>query len=469
MLQEGACAFVAFFLVACEKGSEDRAQLVVFVDTDATSIAQLGVDRSPAAAIDVVRIEGLEPNGNVFDSVELVVTDPSDFPISFGIRPTAARARMRIRAFSTATTIRSERDGEVAFEPSPRVALERVVDLDIPQSEKAGALVVLSADCFGRPSTFAPESTCIDAGPSRPFDEGILEIDPDEPPVSVIGTSPHGFLSECTLSKPDDERVCIAGGLGVHGSDELSDVSIDVIPLNAAPARLVAVSSFAMDRHEVTVGRFRTFLNETPGFDAPLPTVGVPNTLNRDCTWLGPSDGSHDTLPLSCVEVETAERFCQLLGGRLPTEAEWERAARGPGNANRYPWGDEAPDCCTASFGHGGLAPSCGVGVVEPVGSHSPEASCNGTGDRTAEGVEDLGGSLHELTRDGPAPYDSECWSVPGILANPWCDADSTVQRITRGGSWDDEGIETLSALRSAWSAVGSGMDDVGFRCVYPP
>lgn len=152
-------------LAACDKESEEPRQLVVFVDTNAASVGQLSGELSPATAIDVVRIEGLGHNGDVFDSVEVVVTDPSDFPISFGVAATKASVRMRIRAFSTATTLRSEVNGEVEYEPSPRLAIERVVDLALPTSGKKGAFVLLSAECFGRPSTFEPLATCVDAGP----------------------------------------------------------------------------------------------------------------------------------------------------------------------------------------------------------------------------------------------------------------------------------------------------------------
>jgi formylglycine-generating enzyme required for sulfatase activity len=449
-------------LAACGEESEEPAQLVVFVDTDAASVGQLSNERSPATAIDIVRIEGLGPNGDVFDGIEVVVTDPSDFPISFGVVATRTKVRMRIRAFSTATTLRSEVSGQVEYEPSPRLAIERVVELDLPESGKKGALVVLSAECFGRPATFEPLTTCVDAGPAASVDTGVIDVDPEVAPTTVIGTSPRALLTPCATEDP--ERVCISGGVSLLGSDDLGDVLVNPVSPASAPARLVALSPFAIDRQEVTVGRFR----QLAGFDAELPTVGVPNTISRNCSWLGPSDASHDTLPLNCIPATSAERVCELLGGRLPTEAEWERAARGPGSANRYPWGDLAPKCCTASFGHEGSTASCGAGLIEPVGSHSPSPACDGMGDITSEGVEDLGGGVSELTTEGPAPYDGECWSVPGIALNPACGSDGASDRVARGGSWGQEGIGTLSALRSVYSAL-SGSDQVGFRCVYTP
>jgi formylglycine-generating enzyme required for sulfatase activity len=464
-MQRWLALALVLLVTACGNDAEDQAQLVVFVDTDAASVAELGAERSPAAAIDVVRIEGLAVDGSVFDGVEVVVTDPGDFPLSFGILPTKARVRLRIRAFSTATAVRSVENGAISYEPSPRLALERVVDLDIPESRKAGALVFLSAECFGHPSTFEPAATCIDGAPNEPFDAGVVTVDPDAPPVTRVGTSPRTFLSECPATG-DDERICIPGGLSVLGSDDLTDLGVDPDAIGTDPARLVELSSFAIDRHELSVGRFRALVNGGL-FDGELPTPETPGTIDANCTWRGADDASRDTLPLTCITVPTAERVCELMGGRLPTEAEWERAARGPGNANRYPWGNHAPKCCTASFGRAGSA-ACGEGPIEPVGSHAPSEACGGSGDRTAEGVEDLGGSMHELTRDGLVGYDAPCWSVPGILKNPVCDPDSDAKRIVRGGSWDDEGIRTLSALRFVRSAVGSGMDNVGVRCVYP-
>lgn len=115
------------------------------------------------------------------------------------------------------------------------------------------------------------------------------------------------------------------------------------------PARAVTLSAFRIGKTEVTRGQWARCV--AAGLcRAPL---GPPPT------------GATDDWPVTVVGRTDAETFCGWAGGRLPTEAEWEKAARGDADARPYPWGDAAPDCgrarllgCAAALGPVGAFPS---------------------------------------------------------------------------------------------------------------
>jgi formylglycine-generating enzyme required for sulfatase activity len=195
------------------------------------------------------------------------------------------------------------------------------------------------------------------------------------------------------------------------------------------PAHQVVVPAFALERTEVTVGAYRRFIAAT-GAQAPWSTP--PDTL----------------LPVSGVVWSEATAYCgwKYPGrGRLPTEEEWEAAARGVG-ALRYPWGSawEAGAANTQSAGRGGPA---------PVGSY-PRSN-------TALGVSDLIGNVWEWTSSRMVAY-------PGGQAAPRSEG----TYVIRGG-----GFNTLDALADAtyrgWQpATGASRADLaatGFRCVVSP
>jgi len=228
------------------------------------------------------------------------------------------------------------------------------------------------------------------------------------------------------------------------------------------------VAPFFMDRTEFTVGRARSLLSKLQG-EKPVDPAAPPSSdpVWQDCTFR--ADGSREDHPLNCVEPRTAEELCRLVGGSLPTEAQWNHAATGRGQRRVYPWGNSQAGCCNASTGRTSallLVNACAGAGTEPVGSHPISAACNGLGDVSRDGVLDMGGSVTERTLDVPHDLEDPCLGVEGVRHDPVCAAaaDGVSVRVGRGGNWSNSFGAELSGLRVSGSRRGVGE---GFRCVY--
>jgi len=240
--------------------------------------------------------------------------------------------------------------------------------------------------------------------------------------VDVVGCWPPGM-------------VLIPGGAFEMGSDYSS---------NQQPIRQVHVDSFWMDETEVTVEAYSACVDDG--------TCSEPST-GGSCNWMVAGREDH---PVNCVTWFQAEAYCGWAGGgtkRLPTEAEWEKAARGT-DAREYPWGDSpAPSCTHVVMNEGGSG--CGMSSTWPVGSKP-------LGD-APYGAHDMAGNVWEWVADWYAsPYDE------AETDNPTGPAIGTL-RVLRGGSW---GNSTTDDFRAADRHSGDPTFDylsVGFRCARRP
>lgn len=477
------CASICFAACASESCSSTVSpgpQLLVVIDTDAPVVGQLAdhADLSPDAAIDTLRIEVFDANDQIIDQRLLVVPDESNWPVSFGIRLPdggwVSNVRVRARAFRGLFAVPGDQARVRTLDPRPEVTIDRVVDLTMPTDGELRVGVLLTMDCMGvLPSFLAPATTCTDAShPSSPPSSGVTVLGGPNP--TKAGTWTGAKEIACSASG-DDGHACIPGGFSLLG--ETSFVGAATLPaFEPVPLRPVRLSPFLIDVTEFTVGEFRTLVR-SGAFKGTLPATRVANdpcvTIDdrcwNFCTWLGPSDSSHDSLPLNCVTWDTASAVCKLSGGSLPSEAQWEHAARGRGQRRIYPWGNDTPECCTSSAARVGasqILTTCPGSGPEPIGSHPASDSCGGLGDVSRDGVLDLGGSLTEALVDSFAAYADPCWQSTGVPLDPVCVVGGSKGHSARGGYWNS-GIQfTAAPWRQRYGDTPSVID--GFRCVYP-
>jgi formylglycine-generating enzyme required for sulfatase activity len=461
-----ACVFGA---IAC---APPPGQLVVVVDTDAPVPGQLlgAPELSADAAVDTLWIELLDPDGGRPDADDscgpgspsciVVAPDASNWPVSFGVETPEGSAgqivMVRLRLFRGSFVGR----GAQATEPLAEVTIERLVSIELPDAPK-DALVTLSLACMGRPVDFVSRVSCVDAS-RLSADAGAL-VAPDLEPRgnSVVGTSPIAREVPCSGKGPSGS-VCVKGGFSLLGS--LFEGGPTALTADPTPPQPVVLSPFWIDRTEVTVERFLAASAATALEDAPLEIGDCREPTFTYCT----QSGERPDLPINCVRWVDARDVCLAAGGDLPTEAQWEHAARGRGQGRRYPWGDAAPSCDTATLAQGLSCGGCrGADVV---GSRPDDVS--------RDGIHDLGGNVAELTLDSWALYEADPelptpadpWQTPGILSDPWAQGTSARQ-VVRGGAWRLALTSALAMQRGfRWSnTFREGRDRaVGFRCAYP-
>ena len=188
----------------------------------------------------------------------------------------------------------------------------------------------------------------------------------------------------------------------------------------------MTVSPFRIQEHEVTNAEYRRFLSQSQ----PDP--------NHDY------EAAQD-LPVVNVTWYDAMAYAAWLGGSLPTEAQWEFAARGT-KGRTYPWGEQAPECDRANF------KECQPDGLKPVKTRREEG-------KTPEGVYDLAGNVWEWCRDWFANYPSSEQTDPLGPA-------SGSARVLRGGSFYSSPDLLRGAHRYQFSAYDR-VDYNGFRVVW--
>ncbi len=225
------------------------------------------------------------------------------------------------------------------------------------------------------------------------------------------------------------EWVRIEGGSFDMGSDDGFS--------NERPVHRVTVPTFEITKTQVTVDQYRACVD-----------AGFCTAPDEDyyCNW-GQSDrGKH---PINCVDWHQAQAYAKWAGGRLPTEAEWEYAARSGGRDWKYPWGDEEATCERAVM-YDGSNNGCGRNSTWPV--------CSKPRGNTTQGLCDMTGNVWEWVQDwyhdsyNGAPTDGSAWEKP-----------TGSYRVYRGGSWYYFARYVRAAVRHYYSPGYRGYY-LGFR-----
>jgi formylglycine-generating enzyme required for sulfatase activity/serine/threonine protein kinase len=282
------------------------------------------------------------------------------------------------------------------------------------------------------------------------------------PQAAVVAPTPSASVAPAPACPA--EMVLIPAGQYFMGSDAKDAVA------NQKPSHQVTLNGFCMDLYEVTARKYKDCSavgkckRGTPEVEWPKITLADKATYTPLCTLADPAKGDH---PINCVDWEQASTYCKNNGKRLPTEAEWEYATRGP-DGRVFPWGDEAPtaqhlnacgtECLAwakqnkvaAQFTSALYEADDGFATTAPVGKFPAG--------RSRFGPYDVVGNVWEWVADWDGTYEPVDQKDP---TGP----DTGTRRVIRGGAWNGSVQDWLHpSFRYAQDPTARS-HGIGFRC----
>jgi formylglycine-generating enzyme required for sulfatase activity len=259
-------------------------------------------------------------------------------------------------------------------------------------------------------------------------------------PHDPAGTAAAGTASAPPSGGTDEaEVVLIPAGEFIMGYDKGG--------YDTLPVRKITLPAFYIDKYEVTNKRYKRFIDAT-GYKVPWshdPDAASEKPYLWNWQKRMYPDGKGDD-PVVLVSWEDAKTFCAWAGKRIPTEAEWEKAARGP-NGNLYPWGNEWAN------GKANTSES-GRKQTAPIGAFKEDVIK--WGKDAKDEVYDLAGNVSEWVEDYFGPY-------PGNPLTRY--EERNKYRVLRGGSWNYS-HSIANGYHRQYALPHSQMPSFGFRCV---
>lgn len=366
--------------------------------------------------------------------------------------------------------------------PAPTSSLSRIIPAEPPQVPSRPRLtVVVAVAAVASAAALALGVLVVrwssQAGTPDGLDPSHIAVAPEN---SSIGADPtlrdRPVAADIGVAAPADPGTCPEGMAEIEGGKFFMGTDANDAPLRGAnPAHRQRVESFCIDKTEVTVDAYRACSVHADCKRAYRDSLW-PQGAATKATWTA-SRTAYSALcneahndrgqhPMNCVTWDQAQEYCQWRGGRLPTEAQWEFAARGA-DGRVYSWGDHVPDSehmngcgseCLAWREQAGLPPTPqlysaddGYPGTAPVGSFPAG--------RTKAGLLDMAGNVFEWTADEFRPYVAIGDEAEGARKG----------RVIRGGAFNSFMPQFADpALRFA-QAESAHSHGIGFRCVADP
>jgi len=215
------------------------------------------------------------------------------------------------------------------------------------------------------------------------------------------------------------------------------------------PYHAVMLSAYKIGKYEVTVGEYQKCVASGVCNNSGAILHYSADTENSSCHF---GMVGKENYPMNCVTWYGAKAFCEWIGGRLPTEAEWEKAARGT-DGRKYPWGNEEATCIYAVMSDSNAGgDGCGTNGPMPRGSISVGKS--------PYGAYDMAGNVWEWVSD----WYAEDYYEETPTNNPMGPG-SGEYRVMRGGAWDEDSSDEMRVSYRNYEYPSAYADNLGFRC----